>query len=1086
MTGRRIALLVATTEHIDPNLRGHSVPPGDGRRLRELLLDPDVGGYDEVVLLANESKSGIERELERLLRDRAPEDTVLLHLTGCAVWNAYGQLFFATAGTDAMQPWSTALSAMVLGYMLAECQAKSKVVLLDCAIGAQPFLNDYLGTSAFLISATNRLTATVVRALDTGAADKDGDGQISASELHDFVTAELHDEGTQGCASQVEPNIVIAKARTQTTEPAEPAAPPQPVEPGGQPDLLDLLGISSPVTFDVQHAWRRRPENERYRVPIGVDESGQPVVVDIKNAGMDGMGPHGLCFGSLFDSGTTDFVRTFVLGLAAAHSSQILNFVIVDLDSGAAFQELANLPHVSALLTDLGDNLLLVDRLMDALAGEMNRRQELLRASGNFKNFWEYEQARDSGADLDPMPALVIVVNEFASLMTAKPALERVFVALGRLGKSLGLHMLLVAKAMDQGSLRALDPFLSYRIGLRMSSAEESRVVFGIPDAHELPADAGAAYLKKDVGTLVRFTTATVTGNVDDSPDAWPRFDLVVHRMLGQGPPAHEIWLPPLDGPCSLDVLMPPLHVTDRGLCPQNTPWLGQLQTPVGVVDKPFEQRRDLLWADFSGAAGHGAVVGAAGSGKSMLLRTLLVSMALTQTPLEAQFHCLDLGGGTLASVAELPHVGSVASAADRDLVPRIVTELASLVADRERRFREQGVDSMAEFRDRKRQGRITDDPFGDVFLVVDGWQVFRREFPALEGPVVNLVAQGLAYGVHVIVSAERWADIPPATKDLLGTRFELRVDDPAESEVDNRIAVNVPIGRPGFGLSQQKLHFVGGLPRIDGSASADDVDAGVQDALGKIRQHWRGPVPPLARPEPYTAKSRTIQIGVNDGQAPVSVDFDAEPHFLVFGAGESGKTNVLRTIVRGIMQQYTPEDAVIMLVDYRRSMLGYIDTQHLLAYAFSPSQLADMAADVIASLRKRLPGPDVTQEQAKDRSWWKGPELFLIVDDYELLTAQENNPLAPLREFVPLAKDVGLHVIVASRPMAPARASFDPVIGILKEFASPGVVLSVPEDQGPQMGNYRPTLLPPGRGTMITRGGQQGLQLTWTPDIQR
>ncbi|CAM4248431.1 type VII secretion protein EccCb [Kibdelosporangium persicum] len=1072
MTGRRVAVLVATTSYSDPTLQPYGVPVGDGRRLRELLLDPDVGGFDEVVLLANESKSGIERELERvLLHDRAPEDMVLVHMTGCPAWNNSSQLFFSTAGTDLRFMWSTAIPALVFGWLLAESPAQAKVVLLDNSLGAQPFLTDHLGTSSFVLSAPRQLTATVVRGLETGAADLDGDGQISFTDLTEFVRQELDDDW-QVCGGAFDGPIRIAGTPDRTAEPVV-AAEPVTTTDDGEPELLSLLGISSLAEHDVQRAWRRRPESERYRVPIGVDESGQPVVVDIKNAAMDGMGPHGLCFGGR-GADTVDFVCTFMLGLAATHSSQILNFVIVDFDSGVAFRELGSLPHVSALLTGLGDDLSLLDRLMDALAGEMTRRQELLRATG-MRHFWEYESARENGADLDPLPALVIVINEFAFLLTAKPGLDRLLVTLGRLGKSLGLHMLLAAHTMEHGSLRALDPFLSYRIGLWMP-AEESRVVLGIPDAHELPPGR-AAYFKHDVGTLVRFTTATATVAGVDVAGA------LVSTMLGQGPPAHEVWLPPLDTPCSLDMLVPPLHVAEnRGLSPQNTPWLGQLQTPVGVVDKPFEQRRDLLWADFSGAAGHGAVVGARGSGKSMLLRTLVMSMALTQTPLEAQFHCLDFGGGMLTSVRDLPNVGAVATVDDGDLVQRVVAQLTSLVADRERRFQEHGISSMAEFRDRKGQGQITDDPFGDVFLVVDGWTEFRQAHEQLEPQVLDLVSRGLAYGVHVILSAARWADLPPATKELLGTRFELRLDDPAESEVDSRMAGTVP-ARPGFGLTRDKLHFLVGLPRIDNSASAGDVEDGIRDASGKIRQQWRGTVPPLVRPAPYTSRARTIPIGVADGdQDSVSVDFDTEPHFMVFGETESGKTNVLRTIVRGIMRRYTPDKALIMVVDFRHSLLGVVDTQHLLAYVISPQQLATTMADVVTSMRRRLPGPDVTQEQIKDRSWWSGPELFVVVDDYELAASRPDNPMAPLRELLPLAKEIGLHLVLGRRPEPASRTRADPVVSTLQELGSPGVVLSVPAETGVQLGSYQPTPLPPGNGVLITRdAAPRQVRMNWT-----
>lgn len=908
------------------------------------------------------------------------------------------------------------------------------------------------------------------------------------------------------------------------------------------PTLLELLGIpGDPMTFDVQQAWRPRPVRDRYRVPFGVGEFGQPVELDIKESAMEGMGPHGLCIGAT-GSGKSEFLRTLVLGMLATHSSSTLNFVLVDFKGGATFLGLDKAPHVAAVITNLQDQLTLVDRMKDALAGEMNRRQEALKNGGNFKNVWEYEKARENGADLDPLPALFIVVDEFSELLSAKPDFIDLFVAIGRLGRSLQMHMLLASQRLEEGKLRGLDSHLSYRIGLKTFSAAESRAAIGVPDAFELPSIPGSGYLKFDTSTMVRFKAAYVSGpyrpagiqavgpaapvtgdrraklfvpdyveipkepekpaeapkeapKQESNPTEPSELDVICGRLIGQGPPAHEVWLPPLDTPNSMDTLLPPLQPTeDRGLSPVGFFGNGRLQVPLGLIDKPFEQRRDLLWADFSGAAGHAAVAGGPQSGKSMLLRTLVMSMALTHTAEEVQFYCLDLGGGTLGTLRGLPHVGGVAGRLDPDKARRMVAEVAGLLTDREQLFRDKAIDSMTDFRNRKRRGELQEDPYGDVFLLVDGWLNFRQEFEAIEMQVVNLAAQGLSYGVHVVVTANRWAEIRPALKDLLGTRFELRLGDPSESEVDRRVAVNVPEARPGRGLSRDKLHFLVGLPRIDGSSNDEDVAGGVQDSIAKINGAWRGRHAPQVRllPElmPYAdllaqdgqKAGRLVPIGVNeDALAPVYLDFDAEPHFMAFMDGESGKTNLLRTIVRGIVERYTPKQAVIILVDYRRTMLGYVETDHLLGYAVSANQLTGMINDVRGSMTKRLPGPDVTQEQLKNRSWWKGPDLFVIVDDYDLVATQGNNPLQPIAEFLAQAKDVGLHLVAVRRTGGAGRALYDPVVGKLKEIASPGLVGSGSRDEGALLGTVKPAALPPGRGTLVSRKvGQQLMQVAW------
>ncbi|MGH3914563.1 MAG: type VII secretion protein EccCb, partial [Pseudonocardiaceae bacterium] len=385
-----------------------------------------------------------------------------------------------------------------------------------------------------------------------------------------------------------------------------------------------------------------------------------------------------------------------------------------------------------------------------------------------------------------------------------------------------------------------------------------------------------------------------------------------------------------------------------------------------------------------------------------------------------------------------------------------------------------------------------------DVFLVIDGWHNFRQEFDMsdVEMKVVNLATQGLSYGVHVMVGATRWAEIRPAMKDLLGTRFELRLGDPAESDIDRRAATNVPAGRPGRGLSREKLHFLSALPRVDAVTAAETVGAGVADAVMRIRGAWQGRPAPRVRllpeqipyeqlPAPDAAQPHRIPIGINEAElAPVYLDFAAEPHFLCFADGESGKTTLLRTIARGIVARATPKQARIVLVDYRRTMLGFLTSEHLIGYGMSTDALSPIIADVVRSMRKRLPGADVTQQQLRDRSWWTGPDLYVLVDDYDLVATQGGvNPLAPLLEFLAQAKDVGLHLVLTRRTGGASRALYEPVIARLRELSTPGLLMSGSKDEGPLFGNLKPTPMPPGRGTLVGRkAGQQLVQVAWLP----
>ncbi|MEU3771471.1 type VII secretion protein EccCa [Amycolatopsis keratiniphila] len=896
--------------------------------------------------------------------------------------------------------------------------------------------------------------------------------------------------------------------------------------------LAGLLGIGDPRDTDTAVTWAPRSARDRLRIPLGVNPEGRPVDLDLKESAEGGMGPHGLVIGAT-GSGKSELLRTLVTALAVTHSSEKLNLALIDFKGGATFAGMTGLPHTCAVITNLSDDLALVDRMADALNGELLRRQELLHAAGNYASVRDYEKARESGANLRPLPSLLVIIDEFSELLSSRPEFIDLFVAIGRLGRSLGIHLLLASQRLEEGRLRGLDSHLSYRIGLRTFSASESRAVLGVADAYQLPPVPGSAYLKSDNDTLIRLKAAYVSGELpprskivrkDGQSLGLMPFTLapveipvtveaeepaekgtgetiigaMISRIEGKGPEAHQIWLPPLAEPPTLDQLLPPLGEDPaRGLCPLGWGGNGKLMIPVALVDKPFEQRRDMLWADFSGAAGHALIVGAPQSGKSTLMRDIAAMLALTHTPEEVQLFVLDMGGGALAPIAGLPHVSGYATRRDAQRCRRVVAELTTLLEQREEFFSANGIESITTFRQRRSEYQESTDgrEFGDVFLFVDNWTTIRQEYEQLEEQITSLASRGLGFGIHVVVSINQWMGMRAPLRDAIGTKFELRLGEPADSLIDRKIAQNVPADRPGRGLTADKLHFLAALPRIDSDQRPDTVGAGGLDLNRRISAAWKGAAAPQVRLLPpevpldslEAGPRKQVTLGIAESNLrPVHLDFATEPHFVAFGDVESGKSSLLRAIAQGIVSKYSPEEAAIVVADYRRGMLGAVPDSHLLGYAGSETVLSGLIDQCQQAMRNRLPGPDVTPEQLRNRSWWRGPELFVLVDDYEMVATVGRNPLQPLLEFLPQARDIGLHLVIARGSGGAGRSLFEPVLQRIRELGSPGLVMSGSRDEGALLGDVKPGPQPAGRGVLVSRRHGTGLvQVAWTKPVE-
>jgi S-DNA-T family DNA segregation ATPase FtsK/SpoIIIE len=923
----------------------------------------------------------------------------------------------------------------------------------------------------------------------------------------------LSEEEAEAVARRLSPLRLAATSRSSDT--------PLATETG----LAELLGLGDPEAFSVSQAWLPRPNRDKLRVPIGVGADGSPIELDLKESAQDGMGPHGLLIGAT-GSGKSELLRTLVMALAATHSSETLNFVLVDFKGGATFASLDRLPHTAAVITNLADELVLVDRMVDAIDGELVRRQELLRRAGNYASVRDYERARAGGAALPPLPSLLVICDEFSELLSAKPDFIDLFVQIGRLGRSLGVHLLLASQRLEEGRLRGLDTHLSYRIGLRTFSALESRAVLGVPDAYELPRSPGHGYLKFGTEPLLRFKAAYVSGPLRrtragaaaGSSDAVPQvlaystryvpapeparpvlakpeetatgrsvLDVMVDRLNGQGPPAHQVWLPPLNQSVALDELLGPVAADPvRGLAFANPELHGALQVPIALVDKPREQVRDVMWLQLAGPAGHVAVVGSTLSGKSSALRSMICGLALTHTPAEVQVYCLDFGGGALGTLKDLPHVGGVSGRLDTVGVRRTVGEISTLLSERESRFAAMGIDSMASYRRRRANiAGVDNDPFGDVFLVVDGWSTLRKEYEELEPVITDIATRGLSYGIHVVVATSRWMDFRPAIRDLFGSRLELRLGDPSDSTINRRAAGTVP-EKAGRGILEHPtdknkfLHLLTVRPEV--STMGDTADL-----VKAIAANWHGPIAPRVRLLPASVPYREMDldrctglrlpIGIAEADLqPVEIDFATDPHFLLFGDAECGKSSFLRALATSVVRRFSPLQARLILVDYRRSLMDLPESEHRIGYGIQAQKTLELMQSVAGYMERRLPGPDVTAQQLRERSWWTGPELFVLVDDYDLVVAGPANPLTPLLGYLPQARDVGLHLVLTRRAGGAGRALYEPVIQRLRELSAPGMVMSGPPDEGPLVGAIRPAPLPPGRGRLLTR--REGVRL--------
>ncbi len=897
------------------------------------------------------------------------------------------------------------------------------------------------------------------------------------------------------------------------------------------PLRLEENAAAIDLAAEVRLSELESPRPGQLCAPIGVSEDGDTLVLDLKQAADGGMGPHGLIVGAT-GSGKSELLRTIVASLAASHEPDELCFVFVDFKGGAAFADLAGLPHSAGMITNLQHDLSLVDRMYDALFGEQQRRQSMLRAAGNLDDITAYRNARASRPELEPMPHLLLIVDEFGELLANRPEFIDLFLAIGRVGRSLGMHLLLSSQRLEEGRLRGLEGHLRYRICLRTYSAAESKTVLGSSDAYLLPPFPGVGYLSVDTDVFQRFKTALVTRPHDDGTrradrrsvvsafelahddgdqagaapdlhrDAPTELDVIVRGLrAGAAGPVHQVWLPPLPKllPLSGVAQRPAWWERVDGAEPSGGAGrsgeagpsgearpsgeagpAGGPRSCLGLLDRPSEQRQDPFTVDLSGGGGHVAIVGAPQTGKSTLLRTLLVSLLRTASPDELRVYALDLGGGLLRALTDAPHVGGISGRSDPEQLEAIVHQVRALLDEREAVFREHAIDSMEEARRRRGEGLLSPDVCADVLLVIDNWGALLRDFEELAEPLSEIASAGLAHGIHLVVTAGRWAELRASMREAFGTRLELRLNDPLESEFGRKLAEAIPPETPGRGVTAEGLYFQTALPRLDDRASTIDLADAVSAIARELSLRWHGsPTPGVrvlparlgAEALPGPSAATGVPLGLEEMTlAPANLDLlGSDQHLLILGDSESGRSSALRLIAQGLARIHADGRARLIVVDFRRGLEDLGGLGLPCRHITRTPQLDELMRELTALCVARLGELDGAAPAPGDR----GDPVYVLVDDYDLVASVGGMPMAALGDIIFQGRDSGIHGIVARTAAGAGRAMLDPVLSRLTESGAPALVMSGDPHDGPLIRGVRGEPLPPGRGRLVRRRGR-------------
>lgn len=671
-------------------------------------------------------------------------------------------------------------------------------------------------------------------------------------------------------------------------------------QPPARITFLEMLGVASADDLPVETWWNVGSPFGFLQAPIGRSSATSDFLFDLRD--QDGShGPHGL-LGGMTGSGKSEVLKTLILALAAATHPYDLNFALVDYKGGAAFNELARLPHTVGVMTDIESHGSYAERMLLALGGELERRKRILERARSVFHFGrshvdDYRTMRVR----QPLPHLVVVFDEFAEFKNRHPEESKRLISIARLGRSLGVHLILATQNIQA----AIDPQIlqntNFRVCLRTSQPEDSLQMIGIPDAIHLVR--GRAYFYSTGRQLVQIaycggkyrrdaeadppehlvvvhpdgrkeTVAAPRGGLPGSPEISrdPRLteaDAVVDR-LNRAMRRLNLRKP---GPVWTDPLPDRLYLPDVFRERLTGGWDGKTWHPcrkwdasedrgavsgpiLGIRDLPQQQRQPLLELPLEEGGGHLLVFGSAASGKTTLLETLVLSIARMYSPVQAQIYILDFGGQShLRTLQSFPHVGAVITRFEAERAQRVLHFLQSELKRRNDLFRRNGVGTIADF-----NRAVSADPLPELFLLIDHFHGLKRAFPPEFANEISLLAgQSGRSGIHIAAATYLPSDLPADLPS--NVHVQVTLHQPTQTEyfgIVGMIAASrlqEDVGRPprpgrGFLRGNPPVECQTALP-VSGTDDREQRQS--LAAVGaEMRRTWVGPTPPPVESLPY------------------------------------------------------------------------------------------------------------------------------------------------------------------------------------------------------------------------------------------
>lgn len=713
--------------------------------------------------------------------------------------------------------------------------------------------------------------------------------------------------------------------------------------------FLEMFGVKEVNQLPIEQNWLTNESAKSLAVPVGF--KGKEDLVEL-NLHEKAHGPHGLLAGTT-GSGKSEFLQSYILSLAVNFHPHEVAFLLIDYKGGGMAQPFRNIPHLLGTITNIEGSKNFSMRALASINSELKRRQRLFDQHV-VTHIDDYTNLVKEGQAEEPLPHLFLISDEFAELKSEEPEFIRELVSTARIGRSLGVHLILATQKPGGIIDQQIWSNARFRVALKVQDASDSKEILKNSDAASITvtgrgylqvgnnevyelfqsAWSGAPYMEETlegedevsiVTDLGLYPLSGIKTNSGKRKGGLTEIEAVTDR-IAQTQSAMAIqklaspWLPPL-----------PMRIEHTEIASLNHSTL-----PIGLIDEPEKQSQTPIAYNVMDDGNIG-VFGSSGYGKSYTLLTILLGICRNLTSEEANLYILDYGNGSLLPLRQLPHTADYFTLDEELKREKLVKLIKEEIARRKIAFQQAEVSNINMY------NQLSDHPYPLIYIVVDNYDIVKEEMEEFEMQLNQFGRDGQSLGIYLFVAATRVQSVRQSLMNNLKVKIVHYLMDTSEAFT---IVGRVPFDLepfPGRAIIKKEESFFSQL-YLPATGENDfevleAVKANVQSLIEQNRTYkhpLRIPMLPLELSTDNfgayiegKSEAGVISIGLDEEKVqPITINFKRNHHCLLIGPAQRGKTNMLKWMLHTLADQ---EAGFVAIFDsFDRGLSSFAQETHV------------------------------------------------------------------------------------------------------------------------------------------------------------